>query len=314
VTPTRIGTRGSQLALWQARHVQQLLADRCQLETELVVVKTSGDRFQDAAVGDLGVKGVFIKELEEALLDGRADLAVHSMKDVPTEIDSRFSFPAVLPREDPRDCLLSREGLALERLPPGAKVGTSSVRRQAQLRHHRPDLELVPLRGNVDTRLGKLERGEVDAIIVAKAGLDRLGFSDRITEVLSADRMLPAVGQGALGIETRAGDPALCKQLATLSDEDTLIAVNAERALLAELEGGCQVPLGAWARRQEDGRLVLEACVISPDGSEFLRQSAELAPGEAASRRAAQELGRELGQRLLDAGADRILRLVGRNR
>jgi hydroxymethylbilane synthase len=314
VTATRIGTRGSRLALWQAEHVRKLLADRCGLEAELVVVKTSGDRFQEAPIGDLGVKGVFIKELEEALLDGRADLAVHSMKDVPTEIDSRFSFPAVLPREDPHDCLLSRSGHGIERLPAGARVGTSSLRRQAQLRHHRPDLEMAPLRGNVDTRLAKLDRGEVDAIVVAKAGLTRLGFAERITEVLSSDLVLPAVGQGAMGIETRSGDPEICKQLAALSDLETLIAVNAERALLAELEGGCQVPLGAWARREKDGRLVMEACVVSPDGSEYIRQSAELAGDDALSRGAAQEMGRELGRRLLDAGADRILRLVGRDR
>lgn len=314
MSATRIGSRGSRLALWQAEHVRQILAERCRLETELVIVKTSGDRFPDGPIGELGLKGVFIKELEEALLDGRADLAVHSMKDVPTEIDSRFSFPAVLKREDPRDCLVSRTGAGLDALAAGARVGTSSVRRQAQFRHHRPDLELVPLRGNVDTRLAKLDRGEYDAIVVAKAGLDRLGFSERITEVISSELILPAVGQGALAIETRAGDPALCKTLATISDLETLLAVNAERALLAELEGGCQVPVGAWARRTEDGRLALDACVVSPDGTEYIRQSAKLTVEQAESKGAAQELGRELGQRLLEAGADRILRMVGRSR
>ena len=220
----RLGGRGSRVAVWQAEYVRRLLAERCGLETEIVVIKTSGDRWAEKAVGslgDLGLKGVFIKELEEALLDGRADLAVHSMKDVPTEIDSSFSFPAVLSREDPRDCLVARDGFRLDQLPPGARIGTSSVRRQAQLRHHRPDLEIVPLRGNVDTRIAKLDRGEFDAIVLAKAGLDRLGFSERITDVLGPEAVLPAVGQGALGIETRAGDPKFCKLVATLSDAES---------------------------------------------------------------------------------------------
>lgn len=310
----RIGSRGSQLALWQAGHVRDLLAERCGLKAEIVVVKTSGDRFAEKTSGnlsDLGLKGVFIKELEEALLDGRADLAVHSMKDVPTEIDSSFSFPAVLPREDPRDCLVSRDGLRLDQLPAGARVGTSSVRRQAQLRHHRPDLEIVPVRGNVDTRLAKLDRGEFDTIVLAKAGLDRLGFSSRISEVLGPESMLPAVGQGALGIETRAGDPRLCKLVATLAHAETRAAVNAERALLSELEGGCQVPVGAWARF-ENGGFAIDSCVVAPDGSEFIRLSARATPEEMQDRRTPLRLGRDLGRQLIDAGADRILRLLGR--
>jgi hydroxymethylbilane synthase len=308
----RIASRGSRLALWQAEHVRALLAERCKLESEIVVIKTSGDRFQEGGVGDLGLKGVFVKEIEEALLDGRADIAVHSMKDVPTEVDSRFSFPAALSREDPRDCLVSHSGATLAQLPAGARVGTSSVRRQAQLRHHRPDLEFVPLRGNVDTRLAKVERGEYDAIVVAKAGLDRLGFSGRISDVLGPDVLLSAVGQGALGIETRAGDPKFCKLVATLTDIETRDAINAERALLAELEGGCQVPVGAWAR-QQDGRFVMDACVVSPDGSEYIRLSAEATAEEMQDRRTPLVLGRQLGRRLIDAGADRILRGVGRN-
>jgi hydroxymethylbilane synthase len=310
----RIGSRGSRLALWQAEYVRRLLAERCGLETEIVVIKTSGDRWAEKSVGnlgDLGLKGVFIKELEEALLDGRADLAVHSMKDVPTEIDSSFSFPAVLSREDPRDCLVARDGFRLDQLPAGARIGTSSVRRQAQLRHHRPDIEIVPLRGNVDTRLAKLDRGEFDAIVLAKAGLDRLGFSERITDVLGPEAVLPAVGQGALGIETRAGDPKTCRQVAVLADTDTRAAVNAERALLAELEGGCQVPVGAWARF-EDGGFVIDSCVAAPDGSEYIRLSARATAEEMQDRRTALRLGRELGRRLIEAGADRILRLLGR--
>lgn len=309
----RIATRGSRLALWQANYVREQVETRCGLETEIVTVKTSGDRFPESPVGQLTVKGVFIKELEEALIDGRADIAVHSMKDVPTEVDSRFSFPAVLPREDPRDCFLSRTGEPIERLPAGARVGTSSVRRQAQLRHYRADLDLVPLRGNVDTRLAKLERGEFDGIVVAKAGLQRLGFSDRITETISTDIMLPAVGQGAIGLETRAGDPGLCKLLASMADVETRTAVNAERALLAELEGGCQVPVGAWAR-WENGRFLIEACVVSPDGAEYVRLSAEAGAEEMQDKRMPLKLGRNLALRLLDQGADRILRLAGRDR
>ncbi|HVB98622.1 MAG TPA: hydroxymethylbilane synthase [Candidatus Dormibacteraeota bacterium] len=309
----RIGTRGSRLALWQANHVRQLLEDRFGWKMEIVVVKTSGDQFPEAAVGNLGTKGVFIKELEEALLDGRADIAVHSMKDVPTELDSRFSFPAVLRREDPRDCLVSRSGARLDELPSGARVGTSSVRRQAQLRHYRPDLTLVPLRGNVDTRLAKLEGGDFDAIVVAKAGLDRLDFSSRITEAIDPAILLPAVAQGAIGLETRAGDPAFCKTVSALTDIDTRSAVNAERALLAELEGGCQVPVGALAR-WEESRFVMDACVASPDGKEYVRLSAEAGEEEMKDKRTPLTLGRELAGRLLDSGAARILRIVGRDR
>jgi len=308
----RIGTRGSRLALWQANHVRQLLNQRSGWTTEIVVVKTSGDRFPEAAVGDLGTKGVFIKELEEALLDGRADIAVHSMKDVPTEVDSRFSFPAVLRREDPRDCLVSRSGATLDQLPSGARLGTSSVRRQAQLRHYRPDLVLVPLRGNVDTRLARLERGDFDAIVVAKAGLDRLGLSSRITETIGTDILLPAAGQGAIGLETRAGDPAFCKSIAALTDIETRNAINAERALLAELEGGCQVPVGALARREGEC-FVIDACVASPDGGEYVRLSAEAGAEEMKDPRTPLTLGRELALRLIDAGAAGILRLAGRN-
>jgi hydroxymethylbilane synthase len=309
----RIATRGSRLALWQANHAGRLLETGCGIETQIVIVKTSGDRFPDAAVGDLGTKGVFIKELEEALLDGRADIAVHSMKDVPTEVDSRFSFPAVLRREDPHDCLVSRSGVKLNDLPQGARVGTSSIRRQAQLCHYRPDLQIVPLRGNVDTRLAKLDRGDFDAIVVAKAGLIRMGFTSRITETLPAAVMLPAVGQGAIGLETRAGDPAFCKLVSGLADAETRAAVNAERALLSELEGGCQVPIGAWAR-WEGGRFLMEACIASPDGSDYVRHSAEASAEEMEDARTPSALGRNLALRLLDSGADRILRLAGRNR
>jgi hydroxymethylbilane synthase len=306
VKPLRIGTRGSALALWQANFVQEQLEKLFGLATELVLVKTAGDKFTQASVSQMGLKGVFIKELEDELLDGRVDLAVHSMKDVPTVIPEGLAFPAITKREDPRDCLVSREGRKLAALASGARVGTSSLRRQSQLRHQRPDLDLRDLRGNVDTRLRKLDEGQYDAIVLAKAGMDRLGVSDKITEVLSSDVMLPAVGQGALGIEVRAEDNMLLDLLARLDDAETRAAVTAERALLAEMEGGCQVPLGAWARIERD-ELILEACVLSVDGSDYLRRRATGLPANA------EAVGRGLGKTLLDAGGDRILRLAGRN-
>jgi hydroxymethylbilane synthase len=310
VKPLRIATRGSALALWQANHVRERLAQLHGVECELIRIRTSGDNFQSASVAQLsqviGTKGVFIKELEEALLAGTADLAVHSMKDVPTENPGGLVFPAIAKREDVRDCLISRDGTKLKELAAGARVGTSSLRRQAQLRHHRPDLELVDLRGNVDTRLKKVAADEFDAIVLATAGINRLGASDRITEILSTEIVLPAVGQGALGIETRADDHETLRLVAVLDDPESHSAVTAERALLRELEGGCQVPLGAWARL-ENGQLRLEAGVFSVDGKEFVRRDLR---GRA---EAAEKLGVQLGQILIEAGADKILRLAGRS-
>ena len=306
----RIATRGSALALWQANHIRERLAQLHGIESELIRIRTSGDKFQGASVAQVseqaGTKGIFIKELEEALLAGTADLAVHSMKDVPTENPAGLVFPAITKREDVRDCLISRAGAKLKDLAPGARVGTSSLRRQAQLRHHRPDLELLDLRGNVDTRLKKVAAGEFDAIVLATAGMNRLGASDKITQILPPEIMLPAVGQGALGIETRADDHETLRLVAELDDPESHEAVTAERALLRELEGGCQIPLGAWARR-ENGELRLEACVFSADGKEFVRKDLRGRPEEA------EELGVRLGQILIEAGADRILRLAGRS-
>ena len=302
----RIGSRGSLLARWQAEAVRDRLAPMAGVSPEIVFIKTSGDRFAQAQINQIGLKGVFIKELEDALVERRVDLAVHSMKDVPTEIPAGLAFPAICEREDVRDCLVTASGAKLAELSAGARVGTSSLRRQAQLRHHRPDLDLRELRGNVDTRLRKLERGDYDAIVLAKAGLDRLGWSDRITEVIPTDVSLPAVGQGALGIEARADDPEVLDVLRQLDHRETRAAVTAERALLAELEGGCQVPMGAWAR-VEHGELVLEACVLSVDGADYIRKRVTGSPLEA------EALGRELARSLVAAGADRILRLAGRN-
>lgn len=302
----RIGTRGSKLALWQAEHIRARLLQEAGIESELVVIKTTGDQFASAAITDVGGKGIFIKEIEDALLEERVDVAVHSMKDVPTATPRGLSFPAIIKREDPRDCLVSRSGKPLAELPAGARVGTSSLRRQSQLLHFRRDLEMVNLRGNVDTRMRKVDAGEIDAIVVAKAGLDRLGLSSRITQILSPSIVLSAVGQGALAIEAREGDARTLEILASFDDADSRAAVNAERALLAELEGGCQVPLGAWARIEE-GKMRLDARVLSADGTESIHRHAEGAPQEG------ERLGRGLARELLDAGADRLLRLAGRS-
>lgn len=309
--PLRIGTRGSALALWQANHVKDQLLQFHKIESEIVRIRTSGDRFQSASItqigSETGTKGIFIKELEDALLAGTVDLAVHSMKDVPTETPEGLEFPAITKRADPRDCLISRAGDKLHALPEGARVGTSSLRRQAQLRHRRPDLVVVDLRGNVDTRLKKVASGEFDAIVLAVAGVTRLDEDERISEILPPEIMLPAVGQGALGIETRADDPETSESVAALDDSVSRACVTAERALLHVLEGGCQVPLGAWARPSQHGEIYLEACVFSPDGTEFVRRDLR---GPASS---AEEIGCRLGKILIEAGADRILRLAGRS-
>lgn len=302
----RIGTRGSKLALWQAEHVRTRLMQELGIESELVVIKTTGDQFSAASIPDVGGKGVFIKEIEDALLEKSVDLAVHSMKDVPTATPHGLCFPAVTRREDPRDCLISRSGKQLAELPPGARVGTSSLRRQSQLLHFRCDLQVVNLRGNLDTRLRKLEAGEVDAVVVAKAGLDRLGLAVRITEVIPPGIMVSAVGQGALTIEAREADTQIQESLKAFDDPDSRAAVTAERVLLAELEGGCQVPLGAWART-EDRQMRMDARVLSADGAEAIHRRAEGAPQDS------EQLGRRLARELLDAGADRLLRLAGRS-
>ena len=305
----RIGSRGSPLALWQADHVGDWLERTRGVSTEIIRIRTTGDRLPQSNFNAMGLKGVFIKELEDALLDGRVDLAVHSMKDVPTAVPPGLAFPAIPPREDVRDCLISREGHALAQLPAGARIGTSSVRRQAQLRRLRPDVLPVEVRGNVDTRIRKLDEGEFDAIVLARAGIERLGLLARITETFEPGVMLPAVGQGALGVEAREDDAEVMQIVAGIDDPETRGDVEAERALLAELEGGCQVPLGAWARMDAaapGGQIVLDACVCSADGKDLIRDSLR---GPADNP---QSLGRELAHRLLDAGADRILRLVGR--
>jgi len=292
------------LAKWQAESVRKKLFAASGMEAEIVIIKTSGDKMQQAPLTQIGGKGIFIKELEEALLEESIDLAVHSVKDVPTDIPSRLMFPAVCRRDDVRDCLV---GSTLANLRQGARVGTSSLRRQAQLRHLRPDLDLRDLRGNVDTRLRKVESGEYEAVMVAKAGLDRLGLSQRISEVLSPEVCMPAVGQGAIAVECRLKDTEAGDLLAPLDDAETRTAIIAERALLSVLQGGCQVPMGAWARF-ERSELLLDACVCSVDGAQYVKQNATAAPDQAA------QLGEHMARLLIEAGAQSILEEVSRQR
>jgi hydroxymethylbilane synthase len=299
----RIGTRASALARWQAESVRAQLAE-IGVKAELEFIRTTGDRDSESSLRTIGGKGVFIKEIEDALLDARVDLAVHSMKDVPTELPPGLVLAAICRRADVRDALVSRASAGFEQLPAGSRVGTSSLRRQAQLRLRRPDLEMLEIRGNVDTRLAKVARGDYDAIVLAKAGLDRLEMSDRITEVLSTDLCLPAAGQGAVGIEARGDDAEVLQVLRKLNHADTQIAVEAERTVLAGLEGGCQVPAGVWAR--EDGRkFVIEACVLAADGSESMRVR------RVGMTRDAEDLAGQVAAALLGGGAERLLRPFG---
>jgi hydroxymethylbilane synthase len=293
-----IASRGSQLALWQARWVSAQLAERglaCRIE----IIKTTGDKITDVPLAKVGTKGLFTKEIEEALLDGRADLAVHSLKDVPTELPEGLVLAAVPEREDPRDAVVGKK---LADLPPGARVGTSSLRRSAQLRTLRPDLVIESVRGNLDTRLRKLDEGQYDAILLAAAGLKRLGWADRIAEILPAGVMCSAVGQGALAIETKASGAGF-EAVRSLDHASTHAAVMAERGLLGALGGGCQVPIGAYAT-VSGGRLRLLGLVASPDGAEVVRGESEGPVSEA------ERLGRELGDELLGRGARRILDAV----
>jgi len=271
----RIGSRGSQLALWQANHISALLRARGH-EVEIEIIHTTGDKITDVALAKVGTKGMFTKEIEEALAVGRVDLAVHSLKDLPTELPKGFEIAAITERQDPRDAFCSRQYAKIEDLPQGARVGTSSLRRQAQLKAIRPDLDIHPLRGNVDTRLRKLGQGEYDAIILASAGLKRLGKTELIRQIIPAEIMCPAAGQGALGIEIRAGDAATRELLAFLNDPAARAATTCERALLNRLGGGCQVPIGAFAEVR---------VAVNREGHEFTRAdkapqlNGALAPG-----------------------------------
>ena len=288
-----IGSRGSQLALWQARWVQSQLA-LSGVESRIEIIRTTGDKITDVPLAKVGSKGLFTKEIEDALLDGSVDLAVHSLKDMPTELPAGLTLAAIPEREDVRDAII---GCTLDELPHGAKVGTSSLRRTAQLRALRPDLEVESVRGNVDTRLRKLDEGQYRAILLAAAGLRRLGWADRIDEYIGEEKMCPAVGQGALAIETREDrtDVAI-----GLEHSSTRACITAERALLGALGGGCQVPIGANAVLL-DGTLHLRAIVAAQDGSQIIRGTME---GPSAK---AVELGRSLADRLMAQGARRLL-------
>jgi hydroxymethylbilane synthase len=301
----RIGSRGSQLALWQANHISSLLRGRG-YEVEIEVIHTTGDKITDVPLAMVGTKGgsgkgIFTKEIEESLAAGRVDLAVHSLKDLPTDLAKGFEIAAVTEREDPRDAFCSRHYSKIEDLPEGARVGTSSLRRQAQVKAIRPDLDIYPLRGNVDTRVRKLEQGEYDAVILAVAGLKRLGKAEWITQIISAEVVCPAAGQGALGIEIREGDARTRDLLAFLNDPDARAATACERALLNNLGGGCQVPIGAFAEMRK-GRLHLESVVADPDGSRVLRDSRDGDDPE--------EIGREASSALRARGGDQILEAV----
>jgi hydroxymethylbilane synthase len=294
-----IGSRGSQLALWQARWVESQLTsfgEQCRIE----IIKTTGDKVTDVPLAKVGSKGLFTKEIEEALLAGTVDVAVHSLKDMPTELPSGLTLQAIPPREDARDALV---GCRLADLSENARVGTSSLRRAAQLRSARPDLIIETIRGNLDTRLRKLDEGGFDAIVLAAAGLRRLGWSDRIAELLPEDVICPAAGQGALAVETRDDGGRAAELVRRLDDATSRAAITAERALLRSLGGGCQVPIGAYARLDGDS-LLLRAVIASPDGLNIIRGERR------ASGTDAERAGEDLGRELLDRGGRRILDAV----
>jgi hydroxymethylbilane synthase len=296
----RIGSRGSLLALWQANYISNLLRARGHT-VDVEIITTTGDKITDVALAKVGTKGMFTKEIEEALIANRIDLAVHSLKDLPTELCGDYELAAITAREDARDVFCSVKFASIEELPQRANVGTSSLRRQAQLMALRPDLGIHALRGNVDTRLRKLEAGEYDAIILAAAGVNRLGKTERVRQIIPVDVMTPAAGQGALGIEIRTGDDATRELLAFLDDPKARATTTCERALLNRLGGGCQVPIGAYAEAIEDG-IRLHGLVADPDGTRVLRETGE---GNDPVR-----LGEEVGGILLGRGGDVILKEV----
>jgi len=296
-----IGTRGSKLALWQANYIADCITKQYpEIEVTLNHIVTIGDKILDVPLAKIGGKGLFTKELENAMLDGEIDLAVHSLKDMPTELPPGLMLAAITERTDPGDALISPKYRHIDQLPQGAKIGTSSLRRKAQLLKYRPDLMICDLRGNLDTRLKKLETEGLDAIILAVAGLKRLGWQDLITQVLPSNICLPAVGQGALAIEARTDDQEVRNILEFLNHQDSRYAVEAERSYLAEVEGGCQIPIGVYGYLDQ-GVLRLEAAILSIDGTQEIRRSISGVPAEA------MQLGRMLAQSMLDAGGREIL-------
>lgn len=303
----KIGTRGSKLALaqsgWIKDKIEQYHPD---LQVELVRIKTKGDKILDSPLSKIGGKGLFVKEIEDALLKKDVDLAVHSIKDVPAELPEGLFLPLFPEREDPRDAFLSMDHHRIEDMPRGATIGTGSLRRSSQLRHLRPDLNIAPLRGNVDTRIKKMEAGELQAIILASAGLRRLGLSDKIRQILSSNEFLPAIGQGALGLELRRDDDRIFNLLGFLNHEPTELTVKAERAFLKKLEGGCQVPIGGHGRLEGDN-IILDGMVAELDGSRIIRDEIK------GSKDQPMDIGYALAEKLLISGADDILkRIYGR--
>jgi hydroxymethylbilane synthase len=300
----RIATRKSPLAMWQAEHVAaELKQAHPGLQVELLGMSTQGDKILDTPLAKIGGKGLFVKELEQGMLEGSADIAVHSMKDVPVELPEGLHLPVIMQREDPRDAFVSNRFKGLDELPRGATVGTSSLRRQCQLSQGRPDLKIAPLRGNVNTRLRKLDEGEFDAIILASAGLIRLEFGERITSFIEPEQSLPAIGQGAVGIECRVDDARINTLLQPLSHADTSVCVSAERAMNHRLMGGCQVPIAGYAILQGD-ELYLRGLVGEPDGSRIIRAESRGAPQDA------EAMGVALAEELLANGAGPILKAL----
>ncbi len=303
----RIGTRGSMLALTQSGLIRKRIQDiRPGVKVELTIIKTTGDKIQDVPLAKVGGKGLFVKEIEEALLAGEVDLAVHSMKDVPAVLPDGLVIGAIPEREDPRDVLVTQKATGLMDLPPAALVGSSSLRRAAQIKAHRPDILVESLRGNLDTRLRKLGEGMYDAIVLAAAGLHRMGWQERITAYLEVEDFLPAIGQGALGLEFRSDDPAIRDLLAPLHHEDTAVAVQAERSFLERLEGGCQVPIGGYGRVEGD-RVHFTGLVATIDGSRVFRTS------RSAPRKDSVHLGIQVAEELLGSGARAILEEIYRD-
>ncbi len=297
----KIATRKSPLALWQAEHIKaRLQALHPTISVELVTFVTQGDKILDTPLAKIGGKGLFVKELENALLDGRADLAVHSMKDVPMDLPEGLCLPVICEREDPADAFVSNHYQSIDELPQGARLGTSSLRRKSQMQAYRPDLTIIDLRGNVGTRLGKLDAGEYDAIILAASGLKRLGLASRIRQTIDTQLSLPAVGQGALGLECRTNDEAILKLIAPLADAATDVCIRAERAFNKTLHGGCQVPIAGFAVL-DGADLFLQGRVGNPDGSVLLKADLRGAPENA------EALGQQLAQALLDQGAGALL-------
>ena len=301
-THVRIGTRGSQLALWQANYIKSRIEQAfSRVTVEITIIKTTGDRITDRPLAAVGGKGLFVKEIETALMEKRIDLAVHSMKDMPGELPPGLTIGAVPERENPFDVLISKEGRNLADYPKGARIGTSSLRRGSQLKHARPDLEILSIRGNLDTRIKKLKAGDYDAIVLAAAGLRRLGQEAEITEYLSETTMVPAVGQGALCIETRENDEEMAPIMDALDHGPTRVCVEGERAFLKQIEGSCHIPVACFGRIEDDGNVLLTAVVASEDGKEVIKETIT-SPADTIEAK-----GRELAKLLLENGGKRIL-------